>query len=89
MKPKVWNKRNPKCPENAVYVGRPTVWGNAFVIGEDGDREACLEMYEKYLCSLPMTYLEELLAPIRGRHLVCHCKPKACHADLLLELANS
>ncbi len=30
-----------------------------------------------------------LLKPLRGRHLVCWCKPDhACRADILLELAN-
>lgn len=30
------------------------------------------------------------LTPLRGRNLACWCKPGApCHADVLLELANS
>ena len=33
MKPQVWNRRDPKCPKEAVYVGRPSIWGNPFKIG--------------------------------------------------------
>ena len=25
---------------------------------------------------------------LRGRDLICYCKPEACHADVLVELAN-
>jgi hypothetical protein len=25
---------------------------------------------------------------LRGKHLVCFCAPKACHADTLLRIAN-
>ena len=28
------------------------------------------------------------MAPLRGKHLVCFCAPKPCHADLLLKRAN-
>ena len=32
----------------------------------------------------------EWLAPLRGKDLACYCKPdEACHADVLIELANS
>lgn len=36
--PKVLNKHKDKIPPNAVYVGRPSQWGNPFVRGKDGDR---------------------------------------------------
>jgi len=31
---KVWNKRDKNCPKDAIYVGRPSKWGNPFKIGD-------------------------------------------------------
>lgn len=86
MPPKVWNKRDPNCPKDAVYVGRPTKWGNPFVIGQDGTREEVIEKYRVYILTERwFNGIEEL----RGKDLVCWCAPKPCHADILLELANA
>lgn len=82
---RVWNKRDPNIPKNAVYVGRPTKWGNPFVIGQDGNRDEVISKYRSWLWAQGPAYaLEEL----RGKDLVCWCAPKACHADVLMEAAN-
>lgn len=67
-----------------VYVGRPTKWGNPFVIGKDGTREEVVAKYRKH--TVPK--LGDL-SELRGKNLVCWCAPLACHADVLLELANA
>lgn len=46
---KVLNKRTDAIPVGAVYVGRPTKWGNPFVIGRDGDRDEVIERYRGWL----------------------------------------
>lgn len=28
-----------------VYIGRPSKWGNPFVVGRDGDHEMCVAKY--------------------------------------------
>ncbi len=82
--PKVWNKKDKNCPKNAIYVGRPSKWGNPYKIGIDGTREEVIELYKKWLSNQRYLNLEEL----KGKDLVCWCKPLPCHADILLELAN-
>lgn len=68
-----------------VYIGRPSKWGNPFVVGKDGTREEVIEKFEKYLLSSPlMTQLHEL----KGKILACWCSPKACHGDVLLRYAS-
>ena len=84
MMPKVWNKKDKNCPKNAIYVGRPSKWGNPYKIGIDGTREEVIELYKKWLSNQKYLNLEEL----KGKDLVCWCKPLPCHADILLELAN-
>lgn len=34
-------------PENALYVGRPTVFGNPFKIGVHGNRQECLDKFRR------------------------------------------
>lgn len=79
----------PKTASNSigkVYVGRPSKWGNPFIIGRDGTREEVIEKYEDYLKSRPD--LLNALHELKGLDLVCWCAPKACHAHILLKLAN-
>lgn len=83
--PKVLNRRTDDCSK-AVYVGRPSKWGNPYTIGSDGSRPAVVRKYRKYLAD--SNPLRELLHELRGKDLACWCAPLACHADVLLELAN-
>ena len=82
--PQVYNKRTPHVMHNAVYVGRPTKWGNPYRIGKDGTRE---QIIAKYRAWLPMSGLD--VRELKGKCLVCWCYPLPCHADVLLELANA
>jgi len=83
---RVWNKRDPNCPKDAIYIGRPSKWGNPFKIGKHGNREEVIKKYRDWL-----TYFQDdlPLSELRGKDLVCWCAPKPCHGDVLLELANA
>jgi hypothetical protein len=83
--PRVWNKRDRNVPRDAVYVGRPTKWGNPYAIGPHGTRAQVIERYRRWLLSRLDLDPKEL----RGKHLVCWCAPLPCHADVLLETANA
>lgn len=80
---KVLNRATDSLTDNSVYIGRPSKWGNPFVIGVDGTRSEVIEKFKEYLYSSPelMSSLHELV----GKDLVCWCKPKACHGDVLLQ----
>ncbi len=85
--PKVYNKRYNDAPADAVYVGRPTIWGNPFCLGKDGDREEVIEKYEHWLMAKPWL-VERARKELRGKDLVCWCAPQKCHADVLIRVAN-
>jgi hypothetical protein len=53
---------------------------------KDGSRAEVIEKYETWLMSQPQ--LLSKLHDLRGKNLVCWCAPQACHADVLLRLAN-
>jgi hypothetical protein len=54
---------------NAVYVGRPSIWGNPFVIGRDGTRAQVIAKYEAWIAQQPD--LKARLHELRGKNLVC------------------
>ena len=85
---RVLNKRNlrRRLNVNEVYVGRPSKFGNRFSIGKHGTRAEVIELYR--IQQLPQVS-EPMLAELRGKDLVCWCSPQPCHADLLLEAANT
>lgn len=86
--PKVLNKRTDTIPLDAVYVGRPSKWGNPYIIGKDGTRAGVIAKYRKWLMGMSQLSLLFCLSELRGKDLVCWCAPLPCHADVLLELAN-
>lgn len=85
--PKVYNKRNRDAPLDAVYVGRPSKFGNPFLIGRDGDREEVVYKYRKFMENNP-ELCEDAKQELAGKDLICWCAPALCHADILLDIAN-
>jgi hypothetical protein len=91
-----------RIPENTVKVDRTTPWGNPFRVGRDGTRAECVRLYRLLLAGNlclsttngheqmeTLRHVAEHLHELRGKHLACWCRlDEACHADLLLELAN-
>lgn len=83
----VWN-RHRKHPEGAIYVGRGTQWGNPFRVGIHGNREGVVQRFKDYAVGRAEGDPTWLLS-LRGKHLLCSCRPLPCHADVLLILANT
>ncbi|MFN3192221.1 MAG: DUF4326 domain-containing protein [Aureliella sp.] len=67
-----------------VLIDRRTKWGNPFVVGRDGNRDAVVGKYRRWIAGQP--HLLRALPQLRGKALGCHCKPAACHGDVLVEL---
>lgn len=69
-----------------VYIGRPSKWGNPFEIGKDGNRDEVIAKYREWVQHQPA--LMAALPELKGKKLACWCAPKACHGDVLSELAE-
>lgn len=82
-----------RMPKGAVYVGRPSKWGNPLRVGVDVP--SAYDAREKYRFRIgenvwTFPTKEDIQRELRGKTLVCWCPPwQACHADVLLEIANS
>ena len=73
-------------PEGAVYVGRPTKWGNTFLVSEGRTAQKCVDLFRQWIYQI-MTQAD--IEELRGKDLACWCPlDQPCHADVLLELAN-
>lgn len=87
-----------KMPEGAVYVGRPTKWGNPFRVGEFDEAmgRAITPGMAARLFRMVWTqtaWWSTVTGPateeLRGKQLACWCPlDQPCHADVLAELAN-
>jgi len=67
-----------------VYIGRPSKYGNPFIIGKDGNRLEVIRKYDKYIRNNKK--LLEDLSELEGKILGCYCKPRKCHGDVLVKL---
>ena len=89
-----------RMPHNTVYVGRPTKWGNPWPVTKPSECPDSHEwFYHRFAVEAFRRWIErdeqdELRADIRkelkGKNLACWCREDLpCHADVLLEIANS
>jgi hypothetical protein len=92
--PRVYNRYHRNAPSGAIYIGRGTAWGNPFshvpgladtVLCDS--RESAITEYRAQVLA-DEKFVELVKRHLKGKHLVCSCKPKACHGDILLEIAN-
>jgi hypothetical protein len=74
--------------ENELYtpIDRGTIWGNPFILSNDGTREEVIEKYKWYYELKPS--LQSRIDILRGKVLGCWCYPESCHGNVLKEKAN-
>lgn len=89
-----------RMPDGAIYVGRPTRWGNPWRLVCDGGltfsiqtRADAVAAFRRY-CSTSPSWINGARAELRGHDLACWCpiishgKYVPCHADVLLSISN-
>ena len=89
-----------RMPENAIYVGRGTVYGNPWRVGEwQLTAQDAVRFYREWLGPDGVAFYPDLaerrqqllsrLDALRGHDLACWCAlDSPCHADVLIELLN-
>lgn len=101
-----------RMPENTVYVGRPSIWGNPFLHDDPtkaveafrrltqggtqvfemgpGKLRFAPDAHPNCLHWAYADFVRQHIGTLRGKNLCCWCASDApCHADVLLEIANS
>lgn len=90
-----------KKHDHDVYIGRPSHFGNPFVIknGKYGERlvssrEEAVTFFRQWLlgeawhdvASVQRVWMLENLHKLRGKTLGCWCAPNDCHGDVIHEV---
>lgn len=83
-------------PENAVYIGRKnikfgleeSIFKNPFYLKDNEPRGSTIEAYRQHIW---IEVLEERITKkdildLEGKDIVCYCKPKSCHGDVVKAL---
>lgn len=75
-----------------VYIGRAGAgfagtWGNPYVLRFEKHRDKILELYTWWLSRQDAEYLAKMDS-LWGKTLVCFCKPKACHGDVIVDYVD-
>jgi DNA polymerase elongation subunit (family B)/uncharacterized phage-like protein YoqJ len=76
-----------------VYIGRPSLLGNPFPIGNESERLEVIRKFEEYAISNQsvldeITKLGERLKTGEKLRLICFCSPKPCHGNIIIKLVR-
>ncbi len=88
-----------RMPENTVYVGRPSRWGNPFHVelypkemglSKEQLQKFAVNEFEHYLRIGDLDFsVEDVRECLKGKNLACWCEEGTpCHGDVLLQIAN-
>lgn len=95
MKTTVVNKYKHTPTNKDIYIGRGSFWGNNYThLGKSrfsdvvlvDSREEAIKKYEEDLLKDPERLAK--VKTLKGHYLVCYCKEKACHGDVLAKYAE-
>lgn len=91
-----------RMPPNTVKVDRSTKWGNPFHVHGDGypmTNELAVSLFRSQIAKeggyiaprqRTVTTVEDIKRELRGKNLACWCaEGEPCHANVLIEVANS
>lgn len=85
-----WRRtRGWRKPPGAVYVGRPSRWGNPYGTKPPASAEAVDRYRDDLVAGRLGVAVEDVRRELRGKDLGCWCPlDQPCHADVLLDVAN-
>ncbi len=77
-----------------AYIGRGTLWGNPFQVGQQEgqfERNEAIAKYKEHFEKniLGDESMRRGLFGLRGMRIACHCKPLACHGDVIAGYLNA
>ena len=83
-----------RMPPNTVCVDRPSKWGNPFRVEPPARESEYVVAVNRFRSALLFGNLsittDDVRRELRGVDVAAWCKPnQPCHADVLLEVANS
>jgi uncharacterized protein DUF4326 len=83
-----------KIPADVAYVGRPTLFGNPWshkkglALHKVKTVDEAISKFEEY-AKINKAIGKQARRHLKGKSLSCWCVPDKCHAQILMEIANS
>jgi hypothetical protein len=86
----IQNKNN--YTKNGIYIGRPSIFGNPFIINKHGSRDDVIKKYENYFNNKienDLNFQNEIvnlfleLKNTKQLTLICWCYPQRCHGEVI------
>lgn len=78
-----------RLPSGVIVVSRPTRWGNPHPLSL-GRPEAVRRYRDDLIGGRLRITVDDAKRELRGHDLACYCPlDQPCHADVLIELANT
>lgn len=75
---------------NAVYCGRPSIYGNPFYMKNESMRDEVCDKYEEWIWLEKNAWLRaKMKEELKGKDLICWCSPKRCHCQTIVEIVNA
>lgn len=94
---RVWNQKFGNAPRKALYVGRPSRWGNPWIVNDSWcTRERAVWEYTEWLLEEEVPETRKLRwalwqGALKDRELVCWCVDQSghgvCHAKVLAAIS--
>lgn len=83
----VLNKKADVIPKGAIYIGRPSPFGNPFPIRGANTRDVVIDKFKVYFlrrAKEDRVFMGALrLMKKEATALVCFCAPMPCHGDVI------
>lgn len=79
---------NCKIDKYDFYCGRPSIYGNPFEIGRDGNRDEVISKYKSYFYKkIEDPFFNNQILKLKDKVISCWCKQPnkqvACHLDII------
>lgn len=93
----VVNKKHHIPTKDDIYIGRPSILGNQFLVSKFG-RHGCIERHKQWLMDTIKYKNKNILKALNdikikseksNVFLICWCKPAACHGDTIKEIVEN
>ena len=88
---RILNKRtDPEADADAVYIGRPSPYGNPFELRDELQRDQVCNDYAAWLLLPAQAALRQRMRiELKGKDLLCWCSPKRCHGETIRKVVES
>jgi hypothetical protein len=85
-RPLILNRSRDLIPGDSIYIGRPSKWGNPYVMRHELERALCLRNFRMHLERNPRLVAEARKELMGASAWTCWCAPLPCHGDIWMEV---